>query len=54
MSECVARQRITAGQAELDPGSDNGAQAAGGLLPITSSRMGHLWDALSHAYYAPG
>jgi hypothetical protein len=23
-------------------------------LPITSSRMGHLWDALTHAYQVPG
>jgi hypothetical protein len=27
-----------------------GAAAPGGLLPITSSRMAHLWDALVHAY----
>lgn len=42
----VARQRIAAGQGELDLG----LEATGrGPLPITSSRMGHLLDALDHA-----
>lgn len=45
----VARQRIAAGQGELDLGLDTPPEA-GGPLPITASRMGHLWDALSHAY----
>jgi DDE family transposase len=45
----VARQRITAGQGELDLGLDAPAEA-GGPLPITASRMGHLWDALAAAY----
>jgi hypothetical protein len=44
----VARQRIAAGQEALDLGLD--ASAAGGPLPITASRMEHLWDALSRAY----
>ena len=41
-------QRLAAGQAELDlgvaglPGSEP--------LPITSSRAGHLWDALTRSY----
>jgi hypothetical protein len=49
--KAVARQRMTAGQGELDLGLDAVGQAApGGPLPITSSRMGHLCDALSHAY----
>jgi len=43
----VARQRIAEGQAELDLGL--GAAAGSGPLPITSSRMGHLWDALCRA-----
>ncbi len=47
--KAAARQRIAAGQGELDlrlqPGSVPGAP-----LPITSSRMAHLWDALSHVY----
>src|SRR5215831_11671318 len=42
----VARQRLAAGQGELDLGLAVGAP--GGPLPITSSRMGHLWDALVH------
>ena len=41
----VARQRLAAGQGELDLGLDD-SPAAGGPLEITSSRMGHLWDAL--------
>jgi hypothetical protein len=46
----VARQRLAAGQGELDlrlPGSPAGGGAA---LPITSSRMGHLLDALACGY----
>ncbi len=53
----VARQRLAAGQDELDLGlAGMGGQgvAAGGPLPITSSRMGHLWDALAHAYRVLG
>jgi hypothetical protein len=45
----VARQRLAAGQGELDLGLDAPPEA-GGALPITASRMGHLWDALSRAY----
>ena len=45
----VARQRLAAGQGELDLGLD-GPPAAGGPLPITASRMGPLGDALSRAY----
>jgi hypothetical protein len=45
----VARQRLAAGQGELDLGLDP-APEAGGPLPITSARMGHLWDALACAY----
>jgi hypothetical protein len=53
----VARQRLAGGQDELDLG----LQLAGGQrstpsgpLPITSSRMGHLCDALGQAYEALG
>jgi hypothetical protein len=48
----VARQRLAAGQAELDLGLDAGA--AGGPLPITASRMGCLLDALERAYRVLG
>ena len=49
--KAAARQRIVEGQAELDLGlSVAEAAAAGGPLEIASSRMGHLWDALSRAY----
>jgi hypothetical protein len=43
-----ARQRISAGQAELDLGLDE--PGAGRPLPITSSRTGHLVDAIERAY----
>jgi len=47
----AAYQRLAAGQGELDLGLDDAGQTvAGAPLPITSSRMGHLCDALSHAY----
>jgi Transposase DDE domain len=49
----VARQRLAAGQGELDLGLDVPA-AAGGPLPIRSSRMGCLWDALGAAYEVLG
>ena len=42
--KAAARQRLAAGQGELDLGLDTAA--AGGPLPITSSRMGCLLDAL--------
>jgi hypothetical protein len=49
--KALARQRLAAGQGELDLGFDvDRTGKAGGPLPITSSRMGHLWDALSRAY----
>lgn len=49
----VARQRIAAGQEELDLGLAAPPEA-GGPLPITASRMGHLWDALSQVYEVLG
>jgi hypothetical protein len=44
----VARQWLAAGQGELDLGLDAPPEV-GGPLPITASRMGHLWDALALA-----
>jgi len=54
--KAVARQRLAAGQDELDLGlaGTAGHARAGGPLPITSSRMGHLWDALEHGYRVLG
>lgn len=49
----VARQRMLAGQGELDLGIQASPEV-GGPLPITASRMGLLWDALSMAYRALG
>jgi Transposase DDE domain len=46
--KAVARQRLAAGQGQLDLGLDTAA--AGGPLPITASRMGCLLDALEHGY----
>jgi Transposase DDE domain len=51
----VARQRLAAGQSELDLGLNAGEPgSAGGVLEIVSSRMGHLWDALARAYEVLG
>lgn len=52
--KAAARQRIDAGQAELDLGLEIAAAASGGPLQITGSWMGHLWEALSRAYDALG
>jgi hypothetical protein len=52
--KAVAQQRLAAGQGELDLGLEPASDAGGGPLPITSSRMSHLWDALAHAYEALG
>ncbi|GEL96449.1 IS1634 family transposase [Cellulomonas composti] len=49
----VARQTLAGGQDELDLGLRRPPQA-GGPLPIKTSRMGHLWDALTSAYDALG
>jgi hypothetical protein len=46
----AARQRLAAGQGELDLGLDAGA--AGGPLPISASRTGCLLDALEHSILA--
>jgi hypothetical protein len=51
MLKATGRQRIAAGQAELDLGLE---PAGGGPLPITSSRMGCLLDALERGYRVLG
>jgi hypothetical protein len=52
--KAAARQRMAAGQGELDLGlerTEPARRGAGsGPLPITASRMSHLSDALSRAY----
>jgi hypothetical protein len=52
--EAVARQRMAAGQEEPDLGLELTEPArravGGGPLPITSTRMEHLWRALSRGY----
>jgi Transposase DDE domain len=48
----VAAHRLIGGQDEFDLGLD--AVAAAGPLPITSTRMGHLWEALCRAYESLG
>ena len=53
--KAAARQRLAAGQTELDLGlSVAEAASAGGPLEILSSRAGHLWDALARAYESLG
>jgi hypothetical protein len=56
--KAAARQRIAAGQSELDLGLEvtepAGRGRGGGPLPITSSQMGYLLDALEHAYRVLG
>jgi hypothetical protein len=52
--KAAARQRLAAGQGELDLGLERTEPArrgaGGGPLPITSARMGHLWEALARGY----
>jgi hypothetical protein len=50
--KAAARQRLAAGQGELDLGLD--VTAAGGQLPVTASRMGCLLDALVACLRRPG
>ena len=45
---------VAAGQDELDLRLQPDAGAGAGPLPITSSRMGHLWDALACGYAVLG
>jgi len=50
--KAAARQRLAEDQRELDLGLE--AATGAGPLPITASRMAHLWDALCRAYDALG
>lgn len=50
--KAAARQRLAAGQGVLDLGLETGAP--GGPLPIISSQMGYLVDALSRGYEVLG
>lgn len=50
--KAVARQRLAAGQDELDLRLPDSPANQGAALPIRSSRMGHLLDALGHGYDA--
>jgi hypothetical protein len=52
--KAAARQKLAAGQGELDLGLPRLSPEQGGPLPILSSRMGHLWDALADAYRVLG
>jgi hypothetical protein len=54
--KAAARQRLAAGQGELDLGLEPAEPTGrgGAPLPITSSRMGHLWDALVRGYEVLG
>jgi Transposase DDE domain len=56
--KAAARQRLAAGQGELDLGLERTEPAkrgaGGGPLPITASRMSHLTGALEHAYRVLG
>jgi hypothetical protein len=49
--KAAAQQRIAAGQLELELGLGTGPS---GPLPITSSKMSHLVDAVEHAYRVLG
>jgi hypothetical protein len=50
--KAAARQRIVAGQSELDLGLD--VTARSGPLEIVASRMAHLWEALCRVYDSLG
>jgi hypothetical protein len=50
----VARQRMAAGQGELDLRLPDRPANGGAPLPITSSRMGHLLDALCRGFEVLG
>jgi hypothetical protein len=56
--KAAARQRLAAGQGELDLGLERTGPGrrgpGGGPLPITSARMGHLVDSLEHVYRVLG
>jgi len=50
--KAAARQRLAAGQGELDLGLDTAVP--GGPLPIIASRMGHLLDVIGRGYRVLG
>ncbi|MFY1636378.1 IS1634 family transposase [Solwaraspora sp. WMMB335] len=52
--KAVARQRLAAGQGELDLRLPDQPANGGAPLPITSSRAGHLLDALGRGYETLG
>lgn len=56
--KAAARQRMAAGQGELDLGLDaepaEAVDRGGGPLAITSSQMGHLWDTLVRGFEVLG
>jgi len=54
--KAVARQRLAAGQSELDLGivGPDPTAAHGAPLPITATRMAHLWGALGSAFNVLG
>ncbi|MBK8075254.1 MAG: IS1634 family transposase [Kineosporiaceae bacterium] len=55
--KAAAWQQVAAGQGELDLGLEGGSGGSAGRgapLPITASRMGYLWEALSRAYQVLG
>jgi hypothetical protein len=52
--KAAARPRLAAGQGGLDLGLQPDADGGGGSLPVTSSRMEHLWDVLACAYAVLG
>jgi hypothetical protein len=52
--KAAARQRLAHGQGVLDLGLDAAAAGSSGPLPIVSSRVANLWDALCRAYEAFG
>lgn len=54
MLKAIPRQRLAAGQEELDLGLDDAGPAAGGPPEIARSQMEHLCNALVRAYAALG
>ena len=50
--KAAAAERLAAGQTELDLGIDGSVEP--GTLPILSSQMTHLWEALCVAYRVLG
>jgi len=52
--KAVARQRLAAGRGELDLRLPDSPANQGAALPITSSRIGHLPDALGRGYAVLG